>query len=47
MKFVEKVFINEKLMFTITKWLKLSGDVKIVNLNPFYFQLNLKQKADG
>ncbi len=34
MKFVEKVFINEKLMFTITKWLKLLGDSKIVNLKP-------------
>ncbi len=35
MKFVEKVFVNVKLMFTITKWLKLAGDSKIVNLSPF------------
>jgi hypothetical protein len=34
MKFVEKLFINGKLMFTITKWLKLAAESKIVNLNP-------------
>jgi hypothetical protein len=34
MKFVEKVFIKVKLMFTITKWLKIAGESKIVNLKP-------------
>ena len=32
---VNKVFIIEKLLFTITKWVKSAGDSKIVNLNPF------------
>jgi len=33
---VNKVFIIEKLLFTITKWVKSAGDSKIVNLSPFY-----------
>jgi hypothetical protein len=47
------VFINEKSMFTITKWVKIAGDPKIVNLIPARatpFQFNpteKKQKADG
>lgn len=32
---VNNVFIIEKLLFTITKWVKSAGDSKIVNLNPF------------
>lgn len=47
MKFVEKVFINENLMFTITKSLKLASETKIVNLNPVLNPNNLKKKADG
>jgi hypothetical protein len=31
---VHKVFINEKSLFTITKWVKIAGESKIVNLNP-------------
>jgi hypothetical protein len=45
MKFVEKLFINEKLMFTITKWLKLATDSKIVNLNPVLNPINYKEKG--
>jgi hypothetical protein len=46
-KFVEKLFINEKLMFTITKWLKLAAVSKIVNLNPVLTPNKFKEKADG
>jgi hypothetical protein len=45
MKFVEKLFINEKLMFTITKSLKLSADSKIVNLNPVLNPNKYKEKG--
>jgi hypothetical protein len=31
---VDKVFINEKSLFTITKWVKIAGFNKIVNLKP-------------
>jgi len=31
---VDKVFINEKSLFTITKWVKIEGFYKIVNLKP-------------
>jgi len=34
MKNVEKVFIKAKLLFTITKWVKIAGYYKIVNLKP-------------
>jgi len=34
MENVEKVFINGKSLFTITKWVKIAGYPKIVNLNP-------------
>jgi len=45
MKFVEKLFINENLMFTITKWLKLTGDSKIVNLKPVLKPIKFKEKG--
>ena len=45
MKFVEKLFINEKLMFTITKRLKLAADSKIVNLNPVLNPIKFKEKG--
>jgi hypothetical protein len=45
MKFVEKVFINEKLMFTITKWLKLVEESKIVNLKPVLNPIKFKEKG--
>jgi len=45
MKFVEKLFINEKLMFTITKRLKLAADSKIVNLNPVLKPIKFKEKG--
>lgn len=45
MKFVEKVFINEKLMFTITKWLKIAGESKIVNLKPVLNPIKFKEKG--
>jgi len=41
-KFVEKLFINEKLMFTITKWLKFATESKIVNLKPVLNPFNHK-----
>ena len=34
MENVDKVFINEKSLFTITKRVKIGGYLKIVNLNP-------------
>jgi hypothetical protein len=40
---VNKVFIIENLLFTITKWVQRSGDSKIVNLNPFY-KLTLQKR---
>jgi hypothetical protein len=45
MKFVEKVFINEKLMFTITKWLKIVEESKIVNLKPVLNPIKSKEKG--
>ncbi len=36
MLIVNKVFIIEILLFTITKWVKSTWEAKIVNLNPFY-----------
>jgi len=36
LQIVNKVFIIEILLFTITKWVKIAGVAKIVNLNPFY-----------
>jgi hypothetical protein len=33
-KVVDNVFINEKSMCIITKWVVRTGEVKIVNLNP-------------
>ena len=33
--FVNKVFIIENLLFTITKWVQRAGDSKIVNLSRF------------
>jgi hypothetical protein len=45
MKFVEKVFINEKLMFTITKWVKRAGESKIVNLKPVLNPIKFKEKG--
>jgi len=45
MKFVDKVFINEKIMFTITKRLKLPGGSKIVNLNPVLKSIKFKEKG--
>jgi hypothetical protein len=45
MKFVEKVFINENLMFTITKCVKLSGHSKIVNLKPVLNPIKFKEKG--
>jgi len=43
LKNVEKVFINEKSLFTITKWVKITGYLKIVNLNPY----KNNRSADG
>jgi hypothetical protein len=45
MKFVDKLFINEKLMFTITKWLKLAAGSKIVNLKPVLNPFKSKEKG--
>jgi hypothetical protein len=45
MKFVDKLFINEKLMFTITKWLKLAAESKIVNLKPVLNPFKFKEKG--
>jgi hypothetical protein len=45
MKFVDKVFIIEELMFTITKWLEIAGDSKIVNLKPVLNPIKLKEKG--
>ena len=45
MKFVEKVFINEKLLFTITKWVKIAKESKIVNLKPVLNPIKIKEKG--
>ncbi len=41
---VDKVLINGKSMFTITKWGKIAGEPKIVNLTPRKNH-NLKKKS--